>query len=153
MKGKATGIVKGSLGLAMEKKWQRIGEGRSGIVKGKAIHVVMEVRYRESCRGSCRGKEMAENRRRQVRHRERESYSCVEVQYRESYSCKVWFYFILFVFLFVVRYRVRERYSCGYGFFFFFVLLFGNCFYFFLNDVLTWKIMEASKASVIYIYI
>ena len=43
MKGKATGIVKGSLGLvvglAVEKKWQRIGEGRSDIVKGKAIRV------------------------------------------------------------------------------------------------------------------
>ena len=48
-------------GLAVERKRQGIGEGRSGIVKGKAIPVVMEVRYRESCRG----KEMAENRRSQ----------------------------------------------------------------------------------------
>ena len=71
-----SGIVKGSMGLAVEKKWQRIREGRSGIMKGKAIRVVMEVWYCESCRGSCRGKEMAENRRRQVQYRERESYSC-----------------------------------------------------------------------------
>ena len=86
-KGRGRGSVcwVGSLGLAVERKWQRIGEGRrSGIVKGKAIRVVMEVWYgeRESCLlgrivGSCCGKEMAENRRRQkVWYRERESYSC-----------------------------------------------------------------------------
>ena len=46
--------------------------------------------------------------------------------------------------------RVRERYLCGYGFFFFFVLLFV---FFFFNDVLTWKFVEASKTSVLYIYI
>ena len=143
---------------------QRIGLlGRiGGSCRGKkmAENRRRHVRYRERMVGSCcrkeipenrSGKEEAEDRRSQVRYGERESYSCVEVQCRESYSCKVWFY-IFFCFLICCPVSCKGKVFVWLWFYFFFVLLFGNCFFFFLMMCWRGKLWKLQKLR-FYIYI
>ena len=66
------------MSLAVEKKWQRLGEGRAGIVKGKATGIV------KGSLGLAVGLAVEKKWQRigeaRVRYGERESHSCVEGQ-------------------------------------------------------------------------